>query len=770
MIAINIIGTGFLHLFESGGMAFKKENQLFRFSDISLGRSSEFSIPNDEHNRRLLDLGNDAALYGGMLRKKLPCQLVYDAGQVQGTLAVTSFDGDRFSCVFYEDDADWIRGIQDKKLAEVVQCSTSDSVRWSTDEFTYYANEQNIPPIALVWYDNGNLSYAKWMILPSVDLAWYLNLLSTSIGVPIQGIDATAYRMIMGTLNGGDNHKVTLETPTSTTASVSVAGALDFQAVDVNLEYATAMIFGQYVGGGSNTVKGFKALRNMKVTFPPDYPSNCFLVKVSNRLGKCEVIGGVPSNPDPYKKYNDLANKTVDFQRGQTYVFVPYDFYHFPYYGWQDIYHPLSIDVQVEDASTIALGDVWYLSANHPDMTVVEFLKSVAVALGYDLTISEADGILFMETGSGGRVDEVPVTNVVSVDSISRRVECWGSETSKVSVRFDSEDYVIDPLVTDYGIDNGQMEGVEEYRSAFSEGAVGDYGILVKDFGVDASGPKLTATKTTLAMYATGNDLYLQRVEAPYMGQYSDIADNSTCVKMKVLASEKGFFDMARTAYLFYAGLLFRWTDMQWNEGVLSLTMQKVSQFVVEQNPTPPVPYDSKVAYLETEGNNLIDTGLTYLNGGVDIDLDIMILPNSKTTNAPVAGYSTSSGRWFGQATSNQVYGCGSTASNSSIVINTRILANLVFGNGITLTINGNLVGSRGSGTPTGSFIIFRLSTTTYVPARVYSARFRDANSQVVMDLIPVRVGSVGYLYDLISGTMFGDVNGRAFIIGPDIP
>ena len=37
-----------------------------------------------------------------------------------------------------------------------------------------------------------------------------------------------------------------------------------------------------------------------------------------------------------------------------------------------------------------------------------------------------------------------------------------------------------------------------------------------------------------------------------------------------------------------------------------------------------------------------------------------------------------------------------------------------------------------------------------------------------IFDFIPVRVGSIGYMYDRVSGQLFGNSGTGAFIIGPD--
>lgn len=39
----------------------------------------------------------------------------------------------------------------------------------------------------------------------------------------------------------------------------------------------------------------------------------------------------------------------------------------------------------------------------------------------------------------------------------------------------------------------------------------------------------------------------------------------------------------------------------------------------------------------------------------------------------------------------------------------------------------------------------------------------------LVRDFIPVRVGNVGYMYDEVSGQLFGNAGTGEFILGPDV-
>jgi hypothetical protein len=85
------------------------------------------------------------------------------------------------------------------------------------------------------------------------------------------------------------------------------------------------------------------------------------------------------------------------------------------------------------------------------------------------------------------------------------------------------------------------------------------------------------AKKWTIAKAVTG-ETNLQRVDIPAPVGYDDIADNSTCLKVNMMAGEADFFALRPNLVWLWRGMAYLWTDAQWSDGVLSLTLQKVSQ------------------------------------------------------------------------------------------------------------------------------------------------------------------------------------------------
>lgn len=580
MIRINIIGHGFVDMEEGGNLSFKTENQWFRFCEISLGRSVEFAIPASENNRFLLGYGDDPSQFGDMLRKSLDAQLVYDGGAVMGTLNVTGYSADKFSCVFLSGNADWINELQSKPLSECVT-SFVKGVLWDTATPVVNANSADPTRYCdIVLYDNGYPSQPSgWQLVPSVSVWTFIDDILTNLGVAHTIAVPKELWMVAGSMKGGNGYGVTFAATADNAATVTPSPL--FTVEDIVVEWATGQVFGAFVGGGSFAAKGFKALADVKVTFPSTVPTGIFLIKWDRRLGRCVTLAGETVNG--YTGIGEgvprLAGSTISIAEGSIVFFAPDfapDFAWSTMYGWQSTSAPYSITATVDRDGDLLLGEVWQLRDNMPDMTIFEFLKSVALACGMELTVT-VDGITIDKASYGKDFKEA--TQVIAVESVSRRVDAWGNGTRVATVDFDSDDYVTSPISASYRIDNDLLPDEKDWKSAFNEGAVSDNGVLIRDVDTSASPPKFSAKKWTLAM-ADGGSTYLQRIEVPDMEGYYDMATNGTCVKMRIKAQEAEFFALRSGMVWLWRGMAYLWTDAQWSSGVMTITLQKVSQVI----------------------------------------------------------------------------------------------------------------------------------------------------------------------------------------------
>lgn len=195
------------------------------------------------------------------------------------------------------------------------------------------------------------------------------------------------------------------------------------------------------------------------------------------------------------------------------------------------------------------------------------------------------------------------------------------------------------------------------------------------------------------------------------------------------------------------------------------------------------LPYDAEIEYLQTDGNSWIDLGFRATD---NISFDIYV--NRANNNVRFdcgseEGWSAKIIRLLVQeGNHNTFYQYGnSSVSNGTITSSRNLVGDFrieVAKNVAKITHNsGNIYTKTMTGntpilTP-GNFILFNFSIgTTVTPdsanngAIIYSAKVIDTN--VNLDLIPVRIGQVGYLYDKNSKRLFGNAGTGDFVLGPD--
>ena len=197
-----------------------------------------------------------------------------------------------------------------------------------------------------------------------------------------------------------------------------------------------------------------------------------------------------------------------------------------------------------------------------------------------------------------------------------------------------------------------------------------------------------------------------------------------------------------------------------------------------------PLPYDAEVEYLESTGTQWIDTGVTMTNDLFDsAETTITVLPNSSETNGTYNffgdGTSWYDGYTFGY-TSGYYGNYRLQASNGFESTQGPVKFSITRPKTLTVNKNGFAIDSEvasfyGSSLKktSGTLLLFGCRrngvffTTTKFSGRIYLAKM-VSNHVSIFDFIPVRVGDVGYMYDRVSGQLFGNSGTGEFIIGPD--
>lgn len=204
----------------------------------------------------------------------------------------------------------------------------------------------------------------------------------------------------------------------------------------------------------------------------------------------------------------------------------------------------------------------------------------------------------------------------------------------------------------------------------------------------------------------------------------------------------------------------------------LASTSQVSSNYIIEQQADIKI-YDSKIEYLQSTGTQYIDTGIIP-DANTGAKVTVMKL---STTDRYILGLRNNSGntRWtIGQIQSKLYYGYGGFYSNewNNAPINTQVTASLNYLNDKKFIVEDeSAVIPTLSFTPIYSILLFGYNnkgTVGYCDCRIYNVKISQGD-EIVMDLIPVRVGTTGYMYDTVSGELFGNAGTGEFILGSDI-
>ena len=178
-----------------------------------------------------------------------------------------------------------------------------------------------------------------------------------------------------------------------------------------------------------------------------------------------------------------------------------------------------------------------------------------------------------------------------------------------------------------------------------------------------------------------------------------------------------------------------------------------------------PLPYDAEVEYLESTKKQLIDTGYV-LSASDRIVVQAYFQADDHTGNMAILG-SFNPKLWITT---------GLCRFNGENYASINTLKKLEAWNSISIdkdycTCNGTAVPmSEGTFLDNSlSLFLFGVNGNTSINTngRISSCKIYHSGV-LVRDYIPVRKGTVGYMYDRVSGQLFGNQGTGAFIIGPD--
>ena len=189
--------------------------------------------------------------------------------------------------------------------------------------------------------------------------------------------------------------------------------------------------------------------------------------------------------------------------------------------------------------------------------------------------------------------------------------------------------------------------------------------------------------------------------------------------------------------------------------------------------------YDAQIEYLEGTGTQWIDTNIS---GSSEINTEIDFATTSVQSEKGIFGSLGTPRQCLILAGNQFRYDLGQDESTIKYTQTTQ--RRKVVYNGTLALVSDSIYGSVQwdggvtpdpfSSTPDTMTIFVDKSGGTITSSRIASMRlyrFRMWNqSGTLIDLIPVRSGNIGYMYDRVSRSLFGNQGAGNFVLGQDIP
>lgn len=188
------------------------------------------------------------------------------------------------------------------------------------------------------------------------------------------------------------------------------------------------------------------------------------------------------------------------------------------------------------------------------------------------------------------------------------------------------------------------------------------------------------------------------------------------------------------------------------------------------------LPYDAEVEYLESSGTQYLNLGIIGASG-MTFEADAMwtnlsgvqVLCGAKGSRTD--SFTTMFGK-FNDFYASQFGYLGYTQIGTPDT-NRHLYTSKINNSGGDVGIDGNIA-KKTYGLYLADVPIYLFCRNNNGVAvdlshvKLYSCKIKN-NESFILDLIPVRVGQVGYMYDKVSGQLFGNAGTGSFILGPDV-
>ena len=175
--------------------------------------------------------------------------------------------------------------------------------------------------------------------------------------------------------------------------------------------------------------------------------------------------------------------------------------------------------------------------------------------------------------------------------------------------------------------------------------------------------------------------------------------------------------------------------------------------------------YDKRVEYIQSDSNQIINIGMPLL--GTDTVHVIYVSLNNTSSFVFSCDYSIVPKRFALNAINYYYYGNKYNSFSYEDEVKEVWLGNDIFKYGNNILTIGS---SSTDFTTNKNLYLFSNYNGSYKSSiKLVKLEVIDINSNKKLDLIPVRIGTIGYMFDNISGRLFSNSGTGSFVLGPDV-
>lgn len=216
----------------------------------------------------------------------------------------------------------------------------------------------------------------------------------------------------------------------------------------------------------------------------------------------------------------------------------------------------------------------------------------------------------------------------------------------------------------------------------------------------------------------------------------------------------------------------------EYDEPWVAAVKEDITDEEEEAEVTYNFPYQ-RVEYLESSGTQWIDTGIPNNSDSYEIDVTFMW--------QQFAAYGIIFGSYDGEvknswriilqdSDNNRYYANFNTRCNQASTINGTsnekgTIQHIVMNQWNVIGKQASINQTKGEANTKNIFLfeyVHNRPEPRNIGCRIYSFKVND-NGTILCNLFPVRIGQVGYMYDTVSGKLFGNIGTGNFVLGPDL-